>query len=435
MRTDLYFKARFPERLLPIYISSLIFFSLLNGCESKPDLFGNELLPSGDNFTVSFDSAQVIIGHSVPGDSINGSSKLYQLLGSIIDPFFGFSKAEYVTQIEKSFNSTGFGPNPRVDSVILYLEIEKLTGEGMLPQQIRAYEYNEFIIKDTSYFTNMDITGRYRQPEIGNGWMSENDSIVKIYITDNEFINKFLEAEDSILQNTEYIQELMYGIYITADDVTTAGAIASIYGHATGTLLTFYYANDTATSVSQNYNITRTGCQQFNLFHHDYTGYPIEEYLTDTSKNDSLLFVQSMAGVKSIIRFPGFTRWLDSMPVAINEARLILPIADTIATQQKSKYFPSELLLYLIGPNGVYKYVYDNLVHPESFGGQYDENFNSYNFTIKVHLQSIAQGDINNLDMVILPNDGATEITRGAMNGWSMDFRKSIKLEITYTLL
>jgi len=420
---------------LPNFIFGLVFFMLLSGCESKPDYIGSDLLPSGDNFTVSFDSMEVVYGYTKLGDSLVGSNKNVQLLGSIIDPLFGFSKAEYVTQIEATSNSGSFGPNPKIDSVILTLQYEKFQGEDNLSQQIRVYEFMEFIRKDTNYYTNQDITDLYRQPELGNGWMSKDDTLIRIPITEETFINKFLQAEDSILSSAEYIQELMYGLYITGDDVATEGGIATINADAEGTMLEFYYANDTVDSISQNYTISRQRCQQFNLFSHDYTGYPIGEFLIDTSRNDSLLFIQSMAGVYPKIRFPEFPRWIDSMPVAINEAKLIFPVVDSSLTQQKSENLPSKVVMYLQEPSGRYNFVYDQVVSPESFGGDYQDFSNSYNFTIKVHLQSIAAGDVDNLEMIIRIANGDEVVSRGVLYGWSEDFMKRTRLEITYTRL
>jgi hypothetical protein len=353
----------------------------------------------------------------------------------MIDPIFGFSKAEYVTQIATSSQSGSFGPNPKIDSVFLTLHYEKFQGEDNLSQQIRVYEYMEFISKDTNYYSNQDISGLYREPELGHGWMSKDDTLIRIPITEETFINKFLQAEDSILSTTTYLQELMNGLYITGDDVTTEGGIATINADAEGTLLEFYYANDTIDSLYQNYTITRAVCQQFNLFSHDYTGYPIEEFLIDTSRNDSLLFMQSMAGVFPKIRFPGFSRWIDSMPVAINEARLIFPVADTSLIQQKGENLPSRLVMYVQETDGNFNFVYDQVVEPESFGGEYQGSLNSYDFTIKVQLQSLAIGDVDNLEMIIRPSEGNSTVTRGVLYGWSEDFMKRIRLEITYTRL
>ena len=420
---------------LPNYIYGLLFFMLIGGCETNPDYIGSDLVPSGDNFTVSFDSTEVIYGFTRLGDSLIGSRKELQLLGSMIDPFFGFSKADSVTQIASSSTSGSFGRNPKVDSVILTLHYEDFVGEGNLSQQIRVYEYMEFIRKDTNYFTNQDSTGRYRLPELGQGWMTREDTLINISITDSVFINKFLEADDSILDNTGYLQEMMYGLYITSDDVMTEGGIARIFVDAEGSSLQFYYANDSLDSLSQTYVFSRNFTMQFNLFSHRYAGYPVEEYLSDTSRNDSLLFVQSMAGVFPQIRFPGLGKWIDSMPVAINEAKLIFPVVDTSQTQQKSENFPSSLILYLVQPDGSNSYVYDYVLSPESFGGNYAELSNAYSFTIKVQLQSLTRGDVDNLEMILRPSNGTQTVTRGILHGWSEDFLKRIRLEITYTRL
>ena len=91
--------------------------------------------------------------------------------------------------------------------------------------------------------------------------------------------------------------------------------------------------------------------------------------------------------------------------------------------------------MYLQEPDGRYNFVYDQVIAPESFGGDYQEFSNSYNFTIKVQLQSLAQGDVDNLEMIIRPTKGNETVTRGVLYGWSEDFIKRTRLEITYTRL
>jgi hypothetical protein len=91
--------------------------------------------------------------------------------------------------------------------------------------------------------------------------------------------------------------------------------------------------------------------------------------------------------------------------------------------------------MYLQEPSGRYNFVYDQVVSPETYGGEYQDFSNSYNFTIKVHLQSIATGDVDNLEMIIRPSQGNQTVTRGVLYGWSKDFMKRMRLEITYTRL
>jgi hypothetical protein len=416
--------------------ASILLFALLVSCDKKPDFIGRELLPSGDNFTVSFDSIETVCGYTRYADSIRASYKENYLLGSVSDPFFGYSKAEILTTISSSITSRGFGPNAVADSVILFVSWSERSGDGGTPLHLSLYESNELLRYDSAYYTNMDMTGKYREPELSSVTLPLNDTMLKIFITDQLFIDKFLTAEDSILSNSDYLQEMMYGLYLTTSDAVDEGDIVNINFDDPGNILYFYYSNDTAASLSQYYLLSNSYNGRVNIFRHDPTGYPLEGYLQNGSDNDSILFVQSMAGVSSRIRFPQLERWMDSMPIAINEARLVFTMADTVYTMQHKKNFPESLGLYLVNEDGSISRIYDYLLDATGFGGVYDENTRTYSFTIKVHLQSLLAGDVDNLEMLLTTGNIAESVRRAAIYGWNpKDYRKSIRLEITYTLL
>jgi hypothetical protein len=421
----------------PFYISVLLlFFTLLSACEEKPDFIGRELLPSGDDFTVYFDSLEVTHGYTKSGDSIRASFREKYLIGSILDPFYGGSNASLVTTITSSSSSGSFGHNPVADSVILFFEWQEYTGEGSLPMQFHVHEFLESIQFDSAYYSNWDISGKYKEPPIGSAALSYTDTLVKVNITDQEFIDKFLTAADSILSNRVYFQELIKGLYYTTDDAADEGGIFGVNFDLGENQLMFYYHNDTANELSQEYSLANSENGRIPLFSHDVSGYPLEEYLNNGSDNDSMIFVQSMGGVSSVIQFPELTQWLDSMPVAINEARLIIPIADTNLTQQQSKDFCEYLELYLINEDGTYARTYDYLVSPESFGGLLERESWTYSFTIKVQLQSIFAGDVENLSMILIAGNSVETVKRSSLYGWNTrDASKRIRLEITYTLL
>ncbi|MFC2080910.1 DUF4270 family protein [Bacteroidota bacterium] len=438
MRTERFFKNSFPARLLPFYFFGLLLFALFNACEQKPGTAGGDILPSGDDFTVSFDSTEQVYGYTKIGDSIPSGFKQNYLIGSIRDQFFGSSRAEIVTTISSSTTSKGFGPNAEVDSLILYLKWEDWSGEGSSSESLHLYEFTEYIRADTVYYSDMDVTGRYREPELGSASFTKGDSLAKIYITNQEFIEKFRTAHDSILSTTVYLQKLMYGLYLTTDDADDEGGIARINFDQPGNFLIFYYYNDTAAAQSQYYSLVNENNGHLNLFRHDYSECLLGDYLGNGSKNDSLIFVQSMTGVNPVIHFPELSQWIqmmDSIPIAINEARLTFTMADTNNPKQQSKYFPEVLNLYIVKEDGRYFQTYDNILDPGSFGGEFDHDSLTYSYTIKVQLQSILAGDVPNLEMVLIPANLSETISRGVLYGWSGDYRKRIRLEITYTVL
>ena len=426
------------ERRPPFYLPVLLLLlALFTCCEDKPDFIGRELLPSGDDFSVNFDSVELVYGYTRYADSIRTGYNLISLLGNTNDPFFGSSSAEIVTTISSSYTSKGFGSNAAEDSVILSIRwLEDLSVEDFSPITVHVYEFSEFIEYDSSYYSNWDITGKYREPELGSATIFPGDTMARIYITDREFIDKFLTAEDTLLSDPINLQAYMYGLYYTTDKTYDEGHIFQINFDDTDNILRFYYHNDTAAELTQYYSLDNSTNGKFNLFEHDPAGYPLEGYLQNGSQNDSLLFVQSMAGVTSQIHFPELAHWKDSMPIAINEARLIFPVADSSVTLQKRKYLPERLSLYLLQEDGSYARMYDDILEADISWGQYNADLHSYVFDIKVHIQSVVEGKLDNLRLAVVPRSTGEVNVRTGLNGWNReDPGKRLRLEIIYTKL
>jgi hypothetical protein len=407
----------------------------LGSCEDNPDFIGGDLLPSGDNFHVLFDSTEIIYGYGIPADSIPSGYKELYLIGNVVDPFFGISSADVITTISPSVNSRGFGPEPYADSVILYLAIDERLGEGAFPMQLDLYELTEPMDLDSVYYSNTDMSGRYNPEKLGSVYVSSGDTTVQIFITEPEFITRFMNAHDTIYKNAEYLQDFMNGFYFRSADALDQGSMVRIDFDDTKNYLYFYYRNDTVQDQKQYFSLESYDNGRVNMYHHDPAGYPIDEYLRNGSDNDSLIFVQSLAGVSSIISFPELAHWGDSTEIAINEAKLIIPLADTLISMQNLEYLPDYLNMYLVLKDSGYQQTYDYLLDEDGFGGQYDAASLSYSFDIKVHLQCLIAGSIENLDMILTPGNTTMSITRGVLYGWNQDPAKRIRLEIIYTRL
>jgi hypothetical protein len=425
------------EKRPPFYLLLVLFFStLITGCEDSPDFIGRDLLPSSDDFTVYFDSLELIHGYTRYPDSVRAGFKETHLIGSIADPFFGYSSANMMTTISPTSNSGSFGPNPVVDSVYLIMEWLEVNGEGTQPMTIHIHEFTEFLQFDSTYYTSWDVSAKIKQPPLGSAQIFPDDSLAIVDITDQEFIDKFLLAEDSILGTRNYLQEYIYGLYYTTDLPADEGRIFRFNFDQGENWLRFYYRNDTATDLAQSYSVDNTTNGKVNLYAHETSGFPIESYLNNGSQNDSLMFVQTMAGVNTQLRFPELENWLDSMPVAINEARLFLPIADTVNTMQLSKNFCESLNMFLVNPDGNLAGVYDSYIDPVSYGGRLDSDQNTYVFTIKVQVQSILAGTAENLDFRIVAGNTGESVQRSVLYGWNpANSEKRPRLEITYTKL
>jgi len=199
-------------------------------------------------------------------------------------------------------------------------------------------------------------------------------------------------------------------------------------------LLSFYYQNDEDDSLNYQLSISRYSTR-FSIYNHDYQEFPINDFITGGSENDSVIFIQSMGGANGIIRFPELGNWLDSMPVGINYAKLILKPADTLITGMTPDDYPATLNMWLVHPEGGYRYVYDYLINGDNYGGDYDSKANSYTFNITYHIQSYLQGNLDNFDFVITPANPSDELKQVILNGANYQGEDRIIIEIIYAPL
>lgn len=397
-------------------------------------MVGLDLLPGSDAMSVRLDTSMVITGYTVRGDSTLANFKTKYILGSQADPIFGLASAEIVTQLRPSTVVLSFGTNPSIDTVILYLYLDEIKGKEQANMQVSAYEYADTISADSVYYSNMDITGKFRDEVLGTAMVEPGDTVIEIWIEDEEFRNKFRDADDSMLNSAVYLQQIMRGLYITCDDPVNGGMLASLDWSGGGHKLEFRYANDSSDSNVMNFLVS-TPPTTINLFSHDYTGSGVESYITAGSTNDTMLFIESLGGVGSVIRFQGIEQWRDSMPVAIIKADLCIQMVDTSLTLQEGKYLPSVLELYLLKDGK--RYNYDDFLYRQGNGlppgGEYDEETGSYIFNLKIQVQSIIRGDIENLEMLLVVEDRNENISRAVLHGYSQNPFERMQLKILYT--
>jgi hypothetical protein len=175
--------------------------------------------------------------------------------------------------------------------------------------------------------------------------------------------------------------------------------------------------------------------KEFNIFENDFTGSPLENFLNNGDDPDSMVYIGSPGLVNGIIRFPELSTWLDSMPVALNHAQLIMTPVDTLESGLSIQDYPASLELLRYGSDGVNRFLYDYMLDQNSFGGNYDPETNSYKFNLKVHFQSYLNGDLENIDLILMPASNADTYKQLIIYGGNSFHAGRMKLEIVYTVL
>ncbi|HDR68492.1 MAG TPA: DUF4270 family protein, partial [Bacteroidaceae bacterium] len=292
MLWDHLLKFRFPFFLLLALI-------VLGGyaCRTDENELGRDLLPPGDNIFVFYDALDDIltypvarIPYSISENRYNPQSTRLFLLGNKRDTLSGFSKADIVTQ----FNPTSgfvFGPNMRVDSVVLYLYFNESIADIIKPVNIKVYELTERIYMDSVYYTDFDITGKISPEPIAEKKIIPADSTVFEFVIESaEFINKFINPpNDTLFYSDSLFKDYFNGLYITSEDLPEGGFFSKVHLSNNNTKLSIKYANDsTAIDTLPGYNyvwrtfsINEYSSQKINIFKHDFSGTTFETILNN----------------------------------------------------------------------------------------------------------------------------------------------------------
>ena len=195
-----------------------------------------------------------------------------------------------------------------------------------------------------------------------------------------------------------------------------------------------YYHNEDTDSLKYDYLFTDHSAR-YNNFYHDYSqgdAFFKAQVGGDSTLGNQVCYVQAMGGVKTKILFPYQELWYADGPIAVNEARLIIhgfeddPFYDP----------PASLTLLKIDEDGNFIPLSDQFEGLDYFGGIYDEDKNQYFFRITTYMQSLIQGNENELGLELYVNGGAYVASRFLLNGpVPFDLEKKLKLELTYTRL
>jgi uncharacterized protein DUF4270 len=420
-------------------IAALLFFFLglfIVSCQEDPSYLGRNLLPPGDSFEVKSDLNTEIKAYSletVPGGT---SYNATYLLGSMKDDFFGFYKADFLTRFQL-YSNYAIGNERILDSLVLKLKISNSYGDTLSVQTIRAFEMTDTLAFDSLYYSDFDPTGIYSAVEVGSANFTPLDSIINIPITNLDLLDRFATVDDSIFSDTENFLSFFNGLYITTDPVMSGGAISLIDISSSETEFVMYYRGVDDTASNSFKMRIYEGTPKVNMFSHDFTGARIDEQLNNVSSTDTLIFISGMNTAVAHLSFPGLENWLDSTNIVINKAELVVYVEDTLKTNLNSINYPSRIFLFSDYQKESSQLIYDYLVDSDSksyYGGSFVEDEQAYYFNIGIQLQSYLRGDIESMDMIMVPSSNLTNVKQIILKS-PLAKKNKMKLKIIYTHL
>jgi hypothetical protein len=431
--------------LLPSILAAVFLFSI-HAC-SEPDEIGLGLIDrragfnSSDTLTIKGGT-----GFNVPIPTNFGNQ---DMLGVMQDPLFGKVRASLFTQFRLTQNDFSLGDSPVLDSLTISFEYSGVySGQVETFQTLRIYELSEQIPDVDTLYSNV-VVAHYPDP-VAEFLLrpAPTDSVMvdtvmfaphfSVRLSD-ELGQKIIDANGTpAFENVPNFLEYFKGLYVTVDEeIDGTGSIFNINPFNFFTRLSLFYHEEGDTNyLRQDFPITQFAkrANYFENLSYD-QAHPVlvEQIFGDDSEasGDSLLFVQSMGQLRANIRFPYLSELSMAANVTINQARLIVPLADGFSDEM----FPpaQELFLLRYDENGEMVPLADMQFGAEYFGGTFNEGLKQYSFSITQHLQEVMDGKVDDHGLTLVIPQAAENARRVVLNGPGV-LNRPMRLEIIYTV-
>lgn len=421
-----------------------------SACNDDDNNLGLNLQPPNDKLNIVYSDTTKVVAYSQLVDSIRSDETSTSLLGSLLDPVFGKTTASFYTQFRLSKSSHSFGDNPVADSLVLTLLYDGFYGDSTAEITLKVHEMAGQIHPDTNYYSNQSVA--LKQTLLAQKTFVPNyeDSVIVLGDTliphlrvnlgqiSSELVDRLINIPADSMETNESFLNYFYGLYVSAEPTTFNGQLIYFDLIASLSRMTMYYHNDTEDSLRFDY-IINANCARFGHFEHDYSlasqAFKAQVLDKDTSLGQATCYAQSLAGVKTFVRFPNIRNYYDNGKIAINEARLFvncfqsdpeLPVATNLILVQKA-----DTAGYIV--------TVDQLEGSDYYGGEYDSKKNGYWFRITLTIQDLLQSTDPDNGFEIYLSGGAVNAERVLLSGPDPlllpQEEDRMKLVITYTEL
>lgn len=419
-----------------IFILFFALFYLFTSCK-KEEKMGLEVLPQSEIIKSQFYDKTEIQSFIVATDTFKIKNLSKSLIGEYEDPIFGTNKAGFITQINLSKEDVDFGEDFEIDSIVFYLNIDRIFGDSIAEQELEIYEINKDL-EDIDYKEeDFNVSEFYNNDNLivsKNIVFFENENFndsIGINMTDEnpEFKEKMqiLFSDNTNLENNESFLEKIKGFYLKS---TKTGVIASVNLLNSFSCMTLFYKNSEDTT-SHIFNINED-CIRLNSYERYYENTDFFSQIDDTLNIAEKIYLQGIGGLRSKIDFPElFENWTDTGKICVNKAELIFTI-DESSFLHENYSLPDQLYLEMVNEDGISKIITDlEITQTYSyFGGYYNEEDKTYKFNISKYIQDLIDGNYKTYGLRLMTIGSAILPQRVVLEG-----DNNIKLNLTYTKL
>lgn len=424
---------------------------LVLGCRKPEPDQGLDLLP-GDPLGVVVDTF-TLHAYTVVDTALRTSGLSKQLLGAYLDPHFGLVKAGFVTQLRLPANNIGQGIDTSglvADSLVLALAFDGANyGYGNLdPQVFQAFELNESLSLDSSYFA-------YREPDVLNSDLVANrggrirpqptsrpsvlgDSLapqLRVKLS-GALASRFMDAfgTPSMASNDAFL-EFFKGIYVTVDEsglLPNQGGVLILDLLADASKATLYYRdlNDQPDQTRTFDLLINSNCVRYTRTVHDpalATQPGLQEAIADTVSSSVITHVQALGGLRTVVQFPSITTEAGSGRI-LAKAELLAPLSGTYYP-----FYPPPTQLFIFRRTAAGDaFLPDQLNGLGVIDGIFRQDEMAYRFNITRYVQGVINQTYENNGLTMVVGGSGVTANRVVLNGPGAP-EKPMTLRLTFT--
>jgi hypothetical protein len=298
----------------------LVILSASNSC-NKSSEFGADLLQD-DAFNVSSLKDFKLTAYTQLADSVRSFHILSALADSIMlfgkleDPYFGISRSEVAFNMRLKRIVEQWDSEFTFDSMIFYIAVDATNffGDTLKPVDIKVHQLKaQFPNTDSVFYSNKEI--EYESQVIGqlNNYTFTPKSFTEIIDTTNDPpdttrqrvlvripMNDFgqtLFNNPQVFESSTNFNSIFKGLYLRTD---SDGPIVGLSLTNSLTQIRLFYSKGDAAQNPIEIEINPVSLRTVRFFHEP-QGYPINDFLNDPIKGDSLVFIQGMSGARTIV--------------------------------------------------------------------------------------------------------------------------------------
>lgn len=403
----------------------LAFFVLLS-CEKETDGLGSNVV-DGEGFDSGILADIGVTAFSKPRDSIFTFQATRFVVGQSSDADFGDVSASVYTQLRPELTAPDFGPNPRIDSVVMTLVYEDppFTANFSEPLTFEVHRLTEVIDRDELH-TNLrtldvesealgttTVIPNFRRASPPGDTTGINEiPPLRISLDNDYFDNLILQpsiAGTSELDNIENFLEYFKGLRIR----TTAGdGFVYFNSFSTETAIRIYYSNDDTLETGMQFKLLAGNDNVFFMnYTHDLTNANARMDAQDTVNGMEVVYSSGMGGPIPYITIDDFMSLKDSLTV-INRATLRVPIAPGSRGKFKA---PNNLIGITLEDEAILDFQ-ENIwsQNGQVFSGAFRQGYYEMNIT-RFLMDAIIED--KPLTLALLPQRGDSNASRVILSG------------------